>query len=145
IPRLPTATPLRTEIYTTLVLPHFPWGFLGQFLTPPGGSCTLPPPLPPFHASRTRWFPNFVTARSPTRHRQRAAQSRGGCAHQGDARGGRLGRLYARGRGRAGALRGASRSDRARRGRPGVGGGAGRATQEEARGRQESARQQEKK
>ena len=38
-----------------------------------------------FHASRTRWFPNLVTTRSLTRHRQRAAQSRGGRTHQGDA------------------------------------------------------------
>ena len=36
IPRLPTATPLRTEIYTTLILAHFPWGTLG-FLDAPGG------------------------------------------------------------------------------------------------------------
>src|SRR6267142_3234788 len=46
IPRLPTATSLRTEIYTTLILTHFPGGG-PPFLTPPGGTCSLPPPLPP--------------------------------------------------------------------------------------------------
>src|SRR4029077_9518765 len=102
------------------------------FLTPRGGPSTLPPPLPPFHASRARWFANLVIARSPPRHRQRAAQSRGGRAHQSHARRGGTGGLHGGGRGRVGALRGTAWFDRARRRGPRAVGGAGRAAQEEA-------------
>src|SRR5882672_4946854 len=141
IPRLPTATPLRTEIYTTLILTHFPRGPLRQFLTPPRGACTLPPPLPPFHASRARWFANLVITRSPTRHRQRAAQSRGGRAHQGNAWCSRNSGFRVRGRGGVGALRGAPRLDRSRRGRSGAGRGTGRTAQEETGRGQEGSRE----
>jgi len=41
IPRLPTATPLRTEIYTTLVLTHFPQGAPEAILDAPEGGMYL--------------------------------------------------------------------------------------------------------